>query len=69
MHKITNLWKFVLNWSLNSQEDKERQDTRILQMCVLSAEVFYYFLKNNVTSEEPFLTMFYIINSSPLIAK
>ena len=35
MHKITNLWKFKLNWLSKLQEINERKNTLVTQSCVL----------------------------------
>ena len=32
MHKITNLWKFGLNWSSKLQENNERKNTLVAQI-------------------------------------
>ena len=36
MHKITNLWKFELNWSSELGENDERKNTLVGRICVLS---------------------------------
>ena len=73
MHTITNLWKFELHLSSNSQENNERKTPMLLhcfvcfQMHDASAEVLllewemYTFLINYILQREPFLTMFYTI--------
>ena len=60
MLKITNLWKFDLNWSSKWQDNNGRKNTNVTQSCVLSDAWFrdlkfvesYFFLENYVTSEE-----------------
>ena len=32
MHKITNLWKFELNWSLKLRDNNERKNTLVMKM-------------------------------------
>ena len=78
-HKITNLWKFELNWSSELRENDERKNTLVGQICVLSErnkrlEVFCYLSeklpllkKSMLLHREPFLTIFYTINSSPML--
>ena len=56
MHKITNLWKFELNWSLKLQDNNGRKNTLVTRSCVLSENQFKYFTEkllsqNYVTSE------------------
>ena len=34
--KITNLWKFELNWSSKMQDNKERKTTLVTRSCLLS---------------------------------
>ena len=72
MHKMTNMWKFELNWSSKLQENYERKNT-VAQMCVLSDVwkrlqawsllLFKWeitsFSKNILLQKEPFLTMFH----------
>ena len=36
MHKITNLWKFHLNWSSKLRDNNERTNTLVTRSCVLS---------------------------------
>ena len=36
MHKITDLWKFDLNWSSKLQDNNGRKNTIVVQSCVLS---------------------------------
>ena len=36
MHKITNLWKFELNWSLKLRHNNESKSTLVRRSCVLS---------------------------------
>ena len=36
MHKLTNLWKFELNWSSKLQDNNERKNTLVTQSFVLS---------------------------------
>ena len=65
MHKITNLWKFELTWSLKLWE-QWKKNTLVKRSCVLSDAWFrdlkiwgleiefvgnYFFLENYVTSE------------------
>ena len=55
MHKITNLWKFELNWSLKLQDNNERKNTLVTQNLILWSGIKfqenYLFLENYVTSE------------------
>ena len=85
MHKITNLWKFELNWSSNLRDNYERKKhpchTKlcafrwlIFETSSSKSEVFKSnswkitsFSKTTFLQREPFLTMFYTINLSPLI--
>ena len=67
MHEITNLWTFGLNWSSQLQENNERTKTLAAQICVLSEWEIISFSKTTYLQREPFLTMFYTINSSPLL--
>ena len=76
MLKITNLWNFVLNRSLKLRENNERKKhpchTRLCAFrCLISRQLKFmgnYFLKTTLIHMrgEPFLTMFYNINLSPL---
>ena len=83
MHKITNLWKYELNWSSKLQDNNERKNTLVTRSYVLSdawfrdLNILFWGLEikfveitsfSNTTplQREPFLTMFYTINSSPL---
>ena len=36
MHKITNLWKFELDWSSKLRDNNERKNTLVTWRCVLS---------------------------------
>ena len=36
VHKITNLWKFELNWSSELRDNYERKNTLVTRSCVLS---------------------------------
>ena len=81
MHKITNLWTFELNWSSKLRENDERKNTLVGRICVLSDRnkrllarsrlLFQWeitsFSKLLLLQREPFLTMFYTINSSPML--
>ena len=66
LHKITNMWKFGLNWSSKLWDNKGRKNTLVTRSCVLrcsksNSEVSksnsnikvenYFFLENCVTSE------------------
>ena len=66
MHKITNLWKFELNWSSELGENDERKNTLVGRICIILVRN-YLFLKNYVTSGESFPKMFYTTNSSPML--
>ena len=69
MHKITNLWKFLLNWLSYLQENNDTK-THLVQH---SAEVIYYL--SEVTSSSQIVTSegavshkdLYITNSSSLL--
>ena len=82
MQKMTSLWKCWLNWSLKLQNNnKTKRKTPCRHNSVSSdrntgiwPEVFYYFSEKLPLSQkimllqrESFLTMFYTINSSPLL--
>ena len=41
MHKITNLWKFELDWSSELQDNYERKNTHVTWSCVLSDAWFW----------------------------
>ena len=73
MHKLTNLWKFWLNWSSKLQENNDRKNTIVAQICVLSDAwkrlhqawsllIFEleitFFSKTTLLQMEPFLTIF-----------
>ena len=46
MHKITNLWKFKLNWSLKLRDINERKNTQVVTpSCVLSADAWFRSVK------------------------
>ena len=86
LHKITNLWKFELDWSSELQDNYERKKhpchTKMLDTfrCLISRpqilnlrswnQICGKFLLSRKTmslQREPFLTMFYTINLSPLL--
>ena len=83
MHKIASLWKCWLNWSLKLQENDERKITLVVQntgsvladrnkrLLARSLLLFQWeitsFSKTTLLQRESFLTMFYTINSSPLL--
>ncbi len=94
MHKITNLWKFELNWSSELRNNNGTKNTLVTRSCVLSdawfrdltrevrdltrevevsrsIQILYWeitsFSKTTLLQREPFLTMFYTINSSSLL--
>ena len=54
IHKITNLWKFELDWSSKLREIKFVENYSALS-------------KTTSLQREPFLTMFYTINLCPLL--
>ena len=70
-HKITNLWKFGLNWSSKLRENDERKNTLVGRICVLSDKnkrllarsllLFYWevtsFSKTGLLQRESFPTM------------
>ena len=78
IHKITNLWKLRVLLSCNKIV---MEKTRLLHKSVsfqVSKRGFgssglniwvrnYFFLKTTLLQREPFLTMFYTINSSPML--
>ena len=79
IHKLTNLWKFELNWSSKFGENGKRKNTLVGQMCVLSDRNkrliarslnilvgSYLFSKTTLLQRESFPTMFCTINSSPM---
>ena len=41
MHKITNLWKFELNWSSKLRDNNEIKNTFVTRSCVLSVAWFW----------------------------
>ena len=49
MHKITNLWKFELNWSSKLQENNERKTTLVAQTCAFS-------MPNNIKGQAWYFT-------------
>ena len=79
--KITSLSKFGLNWSSKLRENDERKNTLVRRICVLSDNnkrllaksllLFKWeltsFSTTTLLQRESFLTMFYIINSSPML--
>ena len=76
MHKITNLWKFELNWSSKLRDNNERKNTlsdawfRDLKSQFWGLEIKfvenYFFLENYVTSEGA-VSHNVTINLSPLL--
>ena len=81
MHKITNLWKFELDWSSELRDNYERKNTLITRSCMLDFETsnsilevsksnwwkILSFSKTTPLQRDLFLTMFYITNLSPLL--
>ena len=75
-HKITNCEHFRLNWSSNLQENNERKNILVAQnfVCfqmpnkrlieVCSLLIFEWEI---ASQREPYLTLFYTINSSSLL--
>ena len=84
MHKITNLWKFELNWSSKLRDMNEIKKTPLshevvcfhmldfetsnskLEVSKSKSWKITFFLKTTSLQREPFLTIFYTINLSPL---
>ena len=79
MLNITNLWKFEVNLSWSLQDNNQRKNTLVAKVVGsrCSAEVsnsmqiflreITSFSKTTLLQRDPFLTMFYTINSSPLL--
>ena len=75
MHQITNLWKFELNWSSKLRDNNGRRNTLVTRNCVLSDAWFRIQSPGKLLLSPKvcyfrgslFLTMFYTINSSPLL--
>ena len=86
MHKITNVWKFELNWSSKLRgkvimEEKTPLSHEVVCFQMLEFETsnsksevsksntwkITSFSKTTSLQREPFLTMFYTINISPLL--
>ena len=85
IHKITNLWKFRLNWSSKLQEIIERKkhscctnlraficlremlETQSLSQIQNFEWEIMSFSKTMLLQRESFPTMFYTINSSPML--
>ena len=53
MHKITNLWKFELNWSSKLPENNGKKKSLSLGLEINSNILVwnYFFLENNFTSD------------------
>ena len=75
-HTITPLWIFELNRSSKLRDNIKRKNTFVTRRCVLSDAWFWdfkfyvwitSFSKTTPLQREPFLTMFYTINLSPLL--
>ena len=80
-HKMTSLWKSGLNRSSKLRENDERKNTFVGRICVLSDRnkrllarsllLFEWeitsFSKTTLLQRESFPTMFYTINSSPVL--
>ena len=80
-HTITSLWKFGLNRSLKLRENDDRKNTLVGRICVLSDRntrllawsllLFEWeitsFSKTTLLQRESSPTMFYTINSSPML--
>ena len=85
MHKITNLWKFEIDWSSELRDNYERKKhprhTKLWAFrCLISRpqilnlrsrnQILWNirsFSKTTSLQREPFLTMFYTINLSPVL--
>ena len=76
MHKMTNLWKFGLNWSSNLQENRKKKHHCCISLCAfkcihirlcLKQSLSESYSKTMLLQREPFLTVFYNINSSALL--
>ena len=80
-HKITSLWKFGLNWSLKLRENDDRKNTLVGRICLLSDKnkrllarslilfkgEITSFSKTTLLQRESCPSMFYTINSSPML--
>ena len=66
MHKITNLWKFELNRSCFQMVDFETSNSKS-KVSKSNWWKINSFSRTTSLQREPFLTMFYTINLSPLL--